>query len=49
MGDAVGTSAYRGVIKPVGTAIGEGAAAVVIRLTSDEYTLNPLKAAWWPW
>ena len=46
---AVEKSMYNGVIKPIGTGIGEGAAAAYIRLTSDEYTLNPFKAAWFPW
>jgi len=46
---AVEKSVYNGVIKPIGTGIGEGAAAAYIRLTSDEYTLNPFKAEWFPW
>ena len=46
---AVEKSMYNGMIKPIGTGIGEGAAVVYIRLTSDEYTLNPFKAAWFPW
>ena len=46
---AVEKSVYNGVIKPIGTGIGEGAAAAYIRLTSDEYTLNPFKADWFPW
>jgi hypothetical protein len=47
-GTAVGESVFNSTFKPVGTAIGQGAAVVYIRLTSDEYTLKPWKAAWWP-
>ena len=45
---ATGESVYKATFKPVGTAIGEGAAVVYIRVTSDEYTLIPWRAAWWP-
>jgi len=45
---AVNESLFNATFKPVGTAIGEGAAVVYIRLTSDEYTLKPWKADWWP-
>jgi len=34
MGDAVVTSAYRGVFKPIGTNIGEGAAALYLTISS---------------
>ncbi len=44
---ASGESAYNGTFKAAGTAIGEGAAAAYIRLTSDEYTLKPWKSQLW--
>jgi hypothetical protein len=45
---AVDESVFNATFKPVGTAIGEGAAALYIRATSDEYTWKPWKAEWWP-
>jgi RHS repeat-associated protein len=46
-GAATGESAFNGVIKPVGEGIGKGAAVIVTRLTSDEYTLKPWKSQLW--
>lgn len=45
---AVDESVFNATFKPVGTAIGEGAAALYIRATSDEYTWKPWRAEWWP-
>jgi RHS repeat-associated protein len=44
---ATGESIFNGTFGAVGKAIGEGAAAGYIRLTSDEYTLKPWKSQWW--
>ena len=50
-GDAMKLAVFDKGLKPLGTDIGEGAAAAYIeakeRLTSDEYTWNPLKSQWW--
>ena len=46
---AVEKSIYNGVIKPIGPVSARAAACPYIRLTSDEYTLNPFKAEWFPW
>ncbi len=40
-------SVFEGTFGATGRAIGEGAAVVYIRLTSDEYTLNPFKSQVW--
>lgn len=44
---ATGESVFEGTFGVTGRAIGEGAAVVYIRLTSDEYTLNPFKSQVW--
>ena len=44
---ATGESVFQGTFGVVGRNIGEGAAVVVIRLTSDEYTLKPWKTQIW--
>ncbi|MER3425203.1 MAG: hypothetical protein C4293_20240 [Nitrospiraceae bacterium] len=46
-GVATGESVFEGTFGVTGRAIGEGAAVVYIRLTSDEYTLNPFKSQVW--
>ena len=46
-GVATGESVFEGTFGMTGRAIGEGAAVAYIRLTSDEYTLNPLKSQAW--
>ena len=47
--EATAESLFQGTFGTVGRGIGEGAAVVYIRLSSDEYTLLPWKAEWWPW
>ena len=44
---ATGRSAFEGTFGVTGKAIGEGAAAAYIRVTSDKYTLVPWKSQWW--
>jgi hypothetical protein len=44
---ATGDSIFQGTFGTVGRGIGEGAAALYIRATSDEYTWNPLKSQAW--
>jgi hypothetical protein len=44
---ATGESVFEGTFGVTGKAIGEGAAVLYIRATSDEYTLNPLDSQLW--
>lgn len=44
---ATGESVFRGTFGVVGTALGEGAAVLYIRATSDEYTVIPWKTQIW--
>ncbi len=47
--EATGESVLRGAIIAPAKSIKSGAHVVWVRLTSDEYTLLPWRAAWWPW
>ena len=44
---ATGESLFQGTFGVTGRAIGEGAAVVYIRLSSDEYTIVPWRSQWW--
>jgi hypothetical protein len=46
-GVATGESVFEGTFGVTGRAIGEGAAVLYIRATSDEYTLKPWKSQLW--